>query len=96
MRVVGQAGHLDLLVALLAGDLGRLLMLEAAGADRVADTLRSVHHLAVAVLVWTLIRVAQLFVDVALAGVQLRLLCVLLRAAGYGHAVVTARVTVRL
>ena len=52
---IRQSSYLDLLVALLPGDLWRLLVREAAGSDRVSDTLRSIHDLTVTVLVGTLV-----------------------------------------
>ena len=55
VRIVRQSRHLDLLIALLARDLWRLRVREAAGSDRVTDTLRSIHNLVIAVLVGTLV-----------------------------------------
>lgn len=55
VRVIRQSSNLDLLIALLSGDLWRLLVREAAGSDRVSDTLRSIHDLIVTILVGTLV-----------------------------------------
>ena len=69
------AADLDLLDACVATHLGRLLVLEAAAADGAAH-IRALmaDHLVVHVLVRTLVRVPQLFVDIApVSSLSLRL-----------------------